>query len=136
MSSVLTHNQGNIDKVTFFMEECKRMGVPVLGPDVNESRVNFSVNKSGQIRFGLGAIKGVGEGAVEVIIKEREEKGPFYSIFDLTKRVNLRAVNKKTLEGLAYAGAFDCFSNVHRAQYFITTSDDSNVIEKAHVLAV
>lgn len=132
MASVLTHNQGNIDKVTFFMEECKRMGILVLGPDVNESQVNFSVNKSGQIRFGLGAIKGVGEGAVEVIIQERDANGPFRSIFDLTKRVNLRAVNKKTLEGLAYGGAFDGMSNVHRAQYFFPEeSTEPNLLEKA-----
>lgn len=131
MSAVLTNNQGNIDKVTFFMEECKRMGIPVLGPDVNESQVNFSVNRKGEIRFGLGAIKGVGEGAVEVLIAEREANGPFKSIFDLTKRVNLRAVNRKTMEGLALSGAFDCFSNVHRAQYFASGNDEVNVLEKA-----
>jgi DNA polymerase-3 subunit alpha len=131
MSSLLTNNQSNIDKVTFFMEECRRMGISVLGPDINESQVNFAVNKKGEIRFGLGAIKGVGEGAVEGIITEREASGPFKSIFDLTKRVNLRAVNKKTMEGLALAGAFDCFENVHRAQYFASGNDDVNVIEKA-----
>ena len=131
MSSLLTNNQSNIDKVTFFMEECRRMGIQVLGPDVNESQVNFAVNKKGEIRFGLGAIKGVGEGAVEGIISEREINGPFKSIFDLTKRVNLRAVNKKTMEGLALAGAFDCFDNVHRAQYFASGNDEVNVIEKA-----
>jgi len=132
MASVLTHNQGNIDKVTFFMEECKRMGVPVLGPDVNESKVNFAVNKKGEIRFGLGAIKGVGEGAVDVIIEERTNNGPFTGLFDLTKRVNLRAVNRKTLEGLAYAGAFDCFKDVHRAQYFFSQgNDETSLIERA-----
>lgn len=132
MSALLTNNQGNIDKVTFFMEECKRMGIPVLGPDVNESQVNFAVNKKGEIRFGLGAIKGVGEGAVEVIIAEREANGPYTSLFDLTKRVNLRSVNKKTLEGLALAGAFDGFINTHRAQYFFSnSSEEPNAIEKA-----
>jgi DNA polymerase-3 subunit alpha len=131
MSALLTNNQGNIDKVTFFMEECRRMGIPVLGPDVNESQVNFAVNKKGEIRFGLGAIKGVGEAAVEVLIKEREENGPFKSLFDLTKRVNVRAVNKKTIEGLALAGALDCFGNVHRAQYFAKGQDEVNAIEKA-----
>lgn len=132
MACVLTHNQSNIDKVTFFMEECRRMGIPVLGPDVNESEVNFAVNKKGEIRFGLGAIKGVGEGAVEMLIQERTTNGPFTSLFDLTKRVNLRAINKKTLEGLAYAGAFDCFANVHRAQYFASAgTDEPNVLEKA-----
>ncbi len=132
MASVLTHNQSNIDKVTFFMEECKRMGIPVLGPDVNESQVNFAVNKRGEIRFGLGAIKGVGENAVEILIEERTLNGPFTSLFDLTKRVNLRAVNKKTLEGLAFAGAFDCFNNIHRAQFFASNgNDEPNVLEKA-----
>ncbi|MDP1725715.1 MAG: DNA polymerase III subunit alpha [Bacteroidota bacterium] len=130
MSSVLTNNLGNIDKVSFFMEECKRMGLPVLGPDVNESFSNFSVNKAGQIRFGLNAIKGVGEAAVEAIITEREH-GIYKSIFDLTKRVNLRAVSKKTLEALALAGGFDCFENTHRAQYFANGSDEVNVIDKA-----
>ena len=130
MSSVLTNNLGNIDKVSFFMEECKRMGLPVLGPDVNESFSSFSVNKAGQIRFGLNAIKGVGEAAVEAIIAEREQ-GTFKSIFDLTKRVNLRAVSKKTLEALALAGGFDCFENTHRAQYFANGVDEVNVIDKA-----
>ncbi len=132
MSSVLTQNQGNIEKVTFFMEECKRMGVPVLGPDINESQVNFAVNKKGEIRFGLSAIKGVGEGAVEQIIEERNKNGPYTGLFDLTTRVNLRAVNKKTMEGLAYAGAFDCFTTIHRAQYFFTQNNDEvNLIERA-----
>jgi DNA polymerase-3 subunit alpha len=130
MSAVLTTNLGNIEKVSFFMEECRRMGVPVLGPDVNESFASFSVNKSGKIRFGLNAIKGVGEAAVEAIIAERE-KGPFKSIFDLTKRVNLRAVNKKTMEALALAGGFDCFESSTRAQYFANGQDDINTIEKA-----
>lgn len=132
MASVLTHNQSNIEKVTFFMEECKRMGLNVLGPDVNESQVNFSVNKKGEIRFGLGAIKGVGEAAVEEIIQVRESTGPFSDVFDLTSRVNLRTVNKKTLEGLAYAGAMDGFPNVHRAQYFHPEeAEEPNLLEKA-----
>ncbi len=132
MCALLTNNQSNIDKVTFFMEECKRMGINVLGPDVNESEVDFAVNKNGEIRFGLGAIKGVGESAVEEIIKERELNGPYTSIFDLTKRVNLRAVNKKTLEGLAYGGAFDGFMQTHRAQYFYASNtDEPNLLEKA-----
>lgn len=130
MAAVLTTNLGNIEKVSFFMEECRRMGVPVLGPDVNESYATFSVNKTGQIRFGLNAIKGVGEAAVEAIIQERAN-GPYESIFDLTKRVNLRAVNKKTLEALALAGGFDCFQNITRAQYFASGSDEIPTIEKA-----
>ena len=117
MASVLTHNQGSIDKITFFMEECRRMGIPVLGPDVNESQYRFSVNQAGQIRFGLGAVKGVGEGAVEAIVAERTGNGPFTSVFDLVRRVNLRAANRKALESLAYAGAFDGL-NVQRAHFF------------------
>ncbi|HTD93781.1 MAG TPA: DNA polymerase III subunit alpha, partial [Chitinophagaceae bacterium] len=118
MSAVL-NNAGSIDKITFFMEECKRMGIKVLGPDINESLKGFAVNKSGVIRFGLGGLKGVGEAAVENIILERQ-KTPYANIFDFIKRINQRAVNKKTLESLAYAGAFDCFPDLHRAQYFCT----------------
>ena len=93
------------------------MGIPVLGPDVNESQYQFSVNKAGQVRFGLGAVKGVGEGAVEAIVQEREKSGPYTSIFDLMRRVDLRAANRKALESLAYAGAFDGL-NVPRACFF------------------
>lgn len=118
MASVLTHNMNDIKKVTFFMDECRRMGIQVLGPDVNESQFKFAVNPKGEIRFGLGAIKGVGEGAVESIINERTANGNYTSIFDLTKRIDLRAANKKALESLAISGAFDSFENSHRAQYF------------------
>ena len=118
MASVLTHNMNDIKKITFFMEECKRMHLKVLGPDINESAYKFNVNKKGEIRFGLGAIKGVGEGAVENIVNERLENGYFNSIYDLTKRVELRSVNKRTLENLALSGAFDSFENEHRAMYF------------------
>jgi DNA polymerase-3 subunit alpha len=119
MASVLTHAGGQIDKITFFMEECRRMGISVLGPDVNESGLQFTVNKAGQIRFGLGAVKGVGEAAVESIVAERNsERGPFTSIFDLMRRVNLRSANRKALESLAYAGAFDGFDRTHRAHFF------------------
>ncbi|MCC7525389.1 MAG: DNA polymerase III subunit alpha, partial [Chitinophagaceae bacterium] len=113
MAGVLNH-AGAIDKITFFMEECKRMGLKVLGPDINESQKGFSVNKKGEIRFGLGGLKGVGEAAIEGIIEERK-KEPFKSIFDLAKRVNQRVVNKKSLECMAYSGAFDCFADLHRA---------------------
>ncbi|RYF96069.1 MAG: DNA polymerase III subunit alpha, partial [Chitinophagaceae bacterium] len=130
MASVL-NNAGSIEKITFFMEECKRMGQMVLGPDVNESRKGFAVNAKGEIRFGLGGLKGVGEAAVESIIEEREKNGPFVSIFDLIKRINQRAVNKKTLENLVYAGAFDCFKDMHRAQYFhVHTGETLNGLEK------
>ncbi len=131
MASVLTHNQSNIDKITFFMEECKRMGIPVKGPDVNESNVHFSVNDKGEIRFALSAVKGVGEAAVESIIEERQKAGHFKSIFDFAKRANLRAVNKKAFEALALAGAFDSFG-IHRATYFTPDKKDGlNAIEKA-----
>jgi DNA polymerase-3 subunit alpha len=118
MASVLSNNMNDIKSVTFFMDECKRMEIEVLGPDVNESVSKFTVNKDGAIRFGLAAMKGVGAKAVEAIVHERNENGPFKSIFDLTKRIDLRAANKKTLESLAFGGAFDSFKDVHRAQYF------------------
>ena len=124
MSAVLTHNLGNIDKITFFMEECRRMNLPVLGPDVNESHYNFSVNDKGEIRFGLGAVKGVGEGAVQAIIDDRNKTGAFSNIFELAQRVSTKAVNKRCLESLAMAGAFDCFEGIHRAQYFAGDSKD------------
>lgn len=124
MSAVLNHS-GSIEKITFFMEECKRMGLKVLGPDINESQKGFAVNKAGEIRFGLGGLKGVGEAAVESVIEERTENGHFKTIFDLIKRINQRTVNKKTLESLAYAGAFDCFAELHRAQYFYTPPEET-----------
>ncbi|MDP4248498.1 MAG: DNA polymerase III subunit alpha [Bacteroidota bacterium] len=130
MAAVLNHS-GNIEKITFFMEECTRMGLRVLGPDVNESKQGFAVNGKGEIRVGLGGLKGVGEAAVAAIIEEREKGTAFASIFDLIKRINQRTVNKKTLESLAYAGAFDCFPELHRAQYFyIAPGDSSTGLEK------
>ena len=132
MASVLTHNLNNIDKITFFMEECRRMNIPVLGPDINESLADFSVNKKGQIRFGMSAIKGVGEGAVQAIVEERNANGAFSHVFDLLKRVNQRSVNKKTLEGLVKGGAFDCFAGIHRAQYLTADGkDNSTGLDKA-----
>lgn len=117
MAAVL-NNANSIEKITFFMEECQRMGLNVLGPDINESIKGFSPNKEGVIRFGLGAIKGVGEAAIEDIIAEREANSAYRSIFDLVKRINQRTVNKKSLESLILAGAFDCFKEHHRAQFF------------------
>jgi DNA polymerase-3 subunit alpha len=117
MSAVLNH-AGSIDKITFFMEECKRMGIRVLGPDINESLEGFAVNEKGEIRFGLGGLKGVGEAAVQSIIEEREKGGRFKDIFEYIRRINQRTVNKRTLECLAFAGSFDCFSEHHRAQFF------------------
>ena len=132
MSAVLTNNMGNIDKITFFMEECKRAGIPVKSPDINESEVHFTVNKNKEIRYALSAIKGVGEAAVESIIQERNANGPYKSIFDLTRRANLRTINKKSLEALALAGAFDCFTQYHRAQYFMPDKKDGmSLLEKA-----
>jgi DNA polymerase-3 subunit alpha len=118
MASVLSNNMSDIKQVSFFMEECRRMGAPVLGPDVNESNFQFTVNKEGAVRFGLGAIKGVGGGPVESIIDERSADGIYTSIFSFSERINLRVVSKKVMESLAYAGGFDSFANVHRAQYF------------------
>src|SRR6185369_5172251 len=117
MAAVL-NNAGSIDKITFFMEECKRMGIKVLGPDINESLKGFAVNAKGEIRFGLGGLKGVGEAAVESIIAERKNNGAYKDVFDFIKRVNQRTVNKKSIESLANSGAFDCFKDIHRAQYF------------------
>jgi DNA polymerase-3 subunit alpha len=119
MSAVLNH-ASDMDKLTFFMEECRRMGIKVLGPDINESQKGFAVNKAGEIRFGLGGLKGVGENAVENIIAERNNKSFFKDPFDFVTRVNQRSVGKKTLESLIKAGAFDGFSQLHRAQYFCT----------------
>lgn len=132
MAAVLTHNVNDIKKITFFIEECRRMGIEVLPPDINESKALFSVNKDGQIRFGLEAIKGVGHAVVETLVKERTKDGPFESLFDLTVRMPLRSINRKTLESLAYAGALDCFG-VERFQYFLPMSDkdQSSVLDKA-----
>jgi DNA polymerase-3 subunit alpha len=130
MAAVL-NNQGNIDKIKFYMEEGQRMDLAVLGPDVNESLKGFSVNKDGVVRFGLNAIKGVGESAVEDIIAEREKNGPYVSVFDFIGRVNQRTVNKKSLESLALAGALDCFKEMHRAQYFhMPATDPINGFER------
>ena len=123
MAAVL-NNQGNIEKIKFYMEECQRMGLAVLGPDVNESLKGFSVTKESVVRFGMNAIKGVGEAAVEDIIAEREAGGPYLSVFDLVKRVNQRTVNKKSLENLVLAGAMDSFKKLHRAQFFYAPPTD------------
>ena len=131
MAAVLSNNMNDIKSVTFFMEECKRMRLPVLGPSVNESYYKFSVNKDNAVRFGMGAIKGVGHGAVKTIVENRKEGGHYKSIFDLAKRVDLRAANKKSFEGLAYAGGFDCFEDTHRAQYFANDGDGITFLEKA-----
>ncbi|RAK67042.1 DNA polymerase III subunit alpha [Hymenobacter edaphi] len=131
MAAVLTNNMSDIKKVTFFIEEARRQNVPVLGPDVNESVLKFNVNEKGQIRFGMAAVKGAGEAAIENIVAEREKKGPYADIFDFAKRVNLRAVNKKTFESLALSGAFDSFERYHRRQFVEAPSGDQNLIDKA-----
>lgn len=131
MAAVLSNNMNDIKQVTFFMEECKRMKLDVLGPDVNESFYKFSVNKDNAVRFGMGAIKGVGHGAVMTIVENRKKDGPYKSIFDLAKRIDLRAANKKAFENLALAGGFDCFTKTHRAQYFHDDGDGITFLEKA-----
>jgi len=123
MAAVL-NNQGNIDKIKFYMEECQRMGLQVLGPDVNESLKGFAVAKENVVRFGMNAIKGVGEAAVEDIVAEREANGPYLTVYDFIKRVNQRTVNKKSMESLVLAGALDCFPQLHRAQYFYAPPTD------------
>ena len=130
MAAVLSNNMNDITQVTFFMEECQRMGLDVLGPDVNESIMKFNVNDDGQIRFGLAAMKGAGDAAVTALIKEREANGLFNDIFDLAIRVDLKKVNKKTLEVMAQAGAFDCFEAFHRRQFLVGENGEPNLIEK------
>jgi DNA polymerase-3 subunit alpha len=116
------NNQNNIEKITFFMEECRRMGVEVLGPDINESDMAFAVNNKAQIRFGLTGVKGVGDKAVESIIEERLERGPYKSVYDFAQRSNTRSVNRKSYENLVYGGAFDEFG-LNRAQFFAKTEN-------------
>ncbi len=130
MASVLSNNMNNITDVTFFMEECKRMELAVLGPDVNESNAGFTVNDAGAVRFGLAAIKGAGGAAVDSIIEERKSSGIYKDIFDFAERIPLKSVNKKTFESLAMAGGFDCFSEYHRRQFLEGNGDESNLIEK------
>jgi DNA polymerase III subunit alpha len=129
MAAVLSRNISDIKKITIFMDETKRMGIEVLGPDINESNVKFTVNKDGNVRFGLGAIKGVGGAAVLQLIEEREKNGLYKDIFDMAERVNLNALNKKNLEAMAVAGAFDCFPEIKREQYFSLDVKGSSFIE-------
>ncbi|TXC77146.1 DNA polymerase III subunit alpha [Luteibaculum oceani] len=129
MASVLSNNMNDIKTVTFFMEECRRMKSPVLGPDVNESGYHFKVNDKGEIRFGMGAIKGVGGSAVNAIVEERLENGPYKDVFDFFKRINYKLINKKTLEGLVLAGALDGFSECHRSTYFHENNNGTNYLD-------
>ncbi len=129
MAAVLSRNLSNISEITKFMDECKSMKIQVLGPDVNESQLKFSVNRKGNIRFGLGAIKGVGESAVQAIIKEREANGPYKGIFDFVERVNLSACGKKTIESLAISGAFDSFKEINREDFTALNSKGEIFLE-------
>lgn len=131
MASVLTHNKNDITKLNFFLRECKALSLPVLLPDVNESGVDFSVNTAGQIRIGLSAMKNVGQGAVEELIKERKKNGPFISVFDMMRRCNLRVLNKKTFENMVMGGALDCFNEYSRSQYFAPSDKYETFIEHA-----
>jgi DNA polymerase-3 subunit alpha len=131
MAAVLSRNLNDLKEITLFLDECKRLHIPVLGPDVNESSTAFVANKKGEIRFGMAGIKNVGEAAVKSIEAERIANGPYSSIFDMTRRINSHMVNKRCMESLARAGAFDAFENTHRAQYFYQeNSDDLIFLEK------
>ena len=126
MAAVLSRNLTNIEQLTLYMNECKRMGISVLGPDINESMRTFSANLAGDVRFGLAAVKGVGAAAVESIIAERKANGPFKDIYDFIERVNYSLVNRKCLENLAYAGAFDSITDFARCKFFGVDSRDSS----------
>lgn len=130
MAAVLTHNVSDITKITFFIEECRRMGIKVLSPCVNESMRLFAVTDAGHIRFGLEAIKGVGGNMVDALIAERKKNGRYTSLFDMCKRIPTGSMNRKALEQLAYAGALDTFE-IRRPQYFEPIDGTSNLLEKA-----
>ena len=132
MAAVLTNNKSDISKTSIFLRECKRMGISVLSPNVNESESNFIVNKAGAIRFGMSALKGVGEGPVEAIVVEREANGPFKSVYDFLKRVNLGTVNKRAMESLVLGGAFDDFEEINRATFFTPSEKYDTFLE--HIL--
>lgn len=129
MAAVLSRNLNDIEKLSKFMDECKAMKIPVKGPDINESYKNFSANKAGEIRFGLGGVKTVGINAVEAIINERDANGPYKSIYDFVERVNLTACNRRAIEALALAGTFDSFSEISREDFFVRNSKDETFLE-------
>lgn len=129
MAATMSRNISNITEITKLMDESKAMGISVLGPDVNESGHKFSVNHHGDIRFGLGAIKGVGDSAVQSILAEREKNGPFTGIFDFVQRVNLSACNRKNIENLALAGSFDSFTEIRREDFFVKNAKDETFVE-------
>ena len=128
MAANMSRNLDNINEITKLMDECKSMGIETLGPDVNESRLKFSVNKAGAIRFGLAAIKGMGASAATAIIKERENNGPYKDIFDLAQRVNLGACNRKCFESMALSGGFDSFK-INRERYFGCNQKGENFLD-------
>ncbi len=129
MAGVMSRSLADITTVAKLMDECKSMGISTLGPDINESYLKFSVNHSGDIRFGMGAIKGVGEGAVQQILAEREKNGPYKSVYDLVERVNLSTCNKKSIESLALAGAFDSFGTITREQFVTPGSNGETFLD-------
>ena len=129
MAANLTVSKDDIKEVTKFMDECKAMKISILEPDVNESELNFTVNKQGDIRFGLGGIKGVGEAAVEAIVSEREKNGKYKDIYDFLERVNLQSCNKKTVESLALSGAFDSFEGIYREQLVGISAKGESVLD-------
>ncbi|MDR0864190.1 MAG: DNA polymerase III subunit alpha, partial [Candidatus Symbiothrix sp.] len=129
MAANLTRNRDDIGEITKFMDECRSMGIVIKGPDVNESELNFTVNKEGNIRFGMGGVKGVGTSAVEAIIREREANGPFKSIFDFVERVSLTTCNKRSIEALCCSGAFDNFTELKREQLFAPNAKGEQFIE-------
>lgn len=126
MAAVLSRNLTNVEQLTIYMNECKRMGINVLGPDINESMLQFSANKQGDVRFGLAAIKGVGEAAVESIIAERTKNGRFKDVYDFIERVDYSLVNRKCLENIAYAGGYDSISGFSRCKFFGVDQRDNN----------
>jgi DNA polymerase III subunit alpha len=130
MAAVLTRNLNDIKKITFIMDECRRMGMQVLGPDVNESYLKFTVNKDGNIRFGLAAVKGIGAGIVEALVQERDSHGPFKDIYDMVERISLKTLNKKVVEAMVVSGALDNLSKYHRYQFFSEDEKGQNFIEQ------
>ena len=130
MAGVLSRNLVNMDEISKYMDECKRMGITVLGPDINESEMSFTVNTQGALRFGMGGIKGVGSNAVEVIVQERQANGPFKTVFDFVERVNPMVLNRKTMDSLVYAGALDSFEPIRRADYFVVNDKEETYIDQ------
>lgn len=129
MASVLSKNMNDVKTISFFIQECKRMGIKILQPCINESINNFKVDKNGNIRFGLNAIKGVGESVIDNFVQERKKNGKYKSIFDFIERIDFKSCNKRTLESLAQSGAFDCFEDIHRGQYFELNINGISFIE-------